>query len=103
MLLGSPYWRKRVTGTVAISAIGMFVKGPSLGIPVPTYTLSITVGGIAEKPDVINGQITKREYLSITISFDHNIIDGAPAARFTQRFKDLIESGYGLSDQNPRS
>jgi hypothetical protein len=32
----------------------------------------------------------------ITLSFDHAIIDGAPAARFTERLKDLIESGYGL-------
>jgi hypothetical protein len=30
--------------------------------------------------------------------FDHDIVDGAPAARFTERLKDLIESGYGLVD-----
>jgi hypothetical protein len=29
---------------------------------------------------------------------DHDIIDGAPAARFTERLKELIESGYGLPD-----
>ena len=40
------------------------------------------------------------ERLSITVSFDHDIIDGAPAARFTERFKDLIELGYGLVDQD---
>ena len=34
----------------------------------------------------------------LTVSFDHNVIDGAPAARFTQRLKELIESGYGLED-----
>ena len=96
-LLGSPHWRKRVTGTVGISAIGMFGSGPGWGIPIPTYTLSITVGGIAEKPGVVDGRIEIREYLSITISFDHDIVDGAPAARFTQRLKELIESGYGLS------
>ncbi len=28
----------------------------------------------------------------------HDIIDGAPAARFSERLKDLIESGYGLDD-----
>jgi pyruvate/2-oxoglutarate dehydrogenase complex dihydrolipoamide acyltransferase (E2) component len=33
----------------------------------------------------------------MTISVDHDIIDGAPLARFTQRLKELIESGYGLS------
>ena len=95
--MGSPTWRKRLTGTVGISAIGMFGKGTGWGIPLPTYTLSITVGGISEKPGVVNGQIEIREWLSITASFDHNIVDGAPAARFTQRLKELIESGYGLS------
>ncbi len=39
-----------------------------------------------------------REYPSVTVCFDHDIIDGAPAARFAQRFKELIESGYGLTD-----
>ncbi len=42
--------------------------------------------------------IAIREYLSLTISLNHDLIDGAPAARFTQRLKDLIESGYGLDD-----
>jgi pyruvate/2-oxoglutarate dehydrogenase complex dihydrolipoamide acyltransferase (E2) component len=32
----------------------------------------------------------------MTVSFDHDIIDGAPAARFTQRLRELVESGYGL-------
>jgi pyruvate/2-oxoglutarate dehydrogenase complex dihydrolipoamide acyltransferase (E2) component len=94
--LGSPAWRKRLTGTVGISAVGMFGRGTGWGIPLPTYTLSITVGGISEKPVVINGKIESREYLSLTASFDHNVVDGAPAARFTQRLKELIESGYGL-------
>lgn len=74
----------------------MFGRGLAWGIPIPTFTLSITVGGIAEKPGVIDGKIENREYLSLTISFDHDIIDGAPAARFAQRFKELIKGGYGL-------
>ncbi|TMD02202.1 MAG: 2-oxo acid dehydrogenase subunit E2 [Chloroflexi bacterium] len=36
----------------------------------------------------------------MTLSFDHAIIDGAPAARFTERLKDLIESGYGLCESS---
>jgi len=38
-----------------------------------------------------------------TISFDHEMMDGTPAARFTQRLKDLIESGYGLDDSTVES
>ena len=47
----------------------------------------------------MDGQIAIREYLSLTISFDHDIVDSAPAARFTERLKELIESGFGLLDQ----
>jgi pyruvate/2-oxoglutarate dehydrogenase complex dihydrolipoamide acyltransferase (E2) component len=96
--LGSPYWRKRLTGTVGISSVGMFGKGTGWGIPVPTYNLSLTIGGISEKPRVVEGRVEAREYLHVTASFNHDIVDGAPAARFMQRFSELVESGHGLRD-----
>ena len=37
-----------------------------------------------------------RAYLSLTVDFDHDIVDGAPAARFVQQLKELIERGDGL-------
>jgi pyruvate/2-oxoglutarate dehydrogenase complex dihydrolipoamide acyltransferase (E2) component len=58
----------------------------------------ITLGGIGQKRLDVNGQMRVRDYLSLTVSFDHNMIDGAPAARFSERLKQLIESGYGLQD-----
>ena len=64
----------------------------------PFHTLSIVVGGIARKPGVVDERMEIREYLDMTINFDHDMIDGAPAARFTQQLIDLIESGYGLDD-----
>lgn len=96
--LGSPSWRKRLTGTVGISSVGMFGKGPGWGIPVPTYNLNVTVGGISGKPCVIDGQLATREYLCLTVSFNHDTIDGAPMARFMQRYRELIESSCGLQD-----
>jgi len=95
-------WKKYV-GTVGITAVGMFGKGAGWGIPPALPTLMITVGGIGEKPVLVDGQVAMRDYLSLTISFDHDIIDGAPAARFTERLKDLIESGYGLTDSTVAS
>ena len=90
---------KTIVGTVEISAVGMFGNGSGWGIPpAPATTLMLTVGGIGEKPGIVDGHIAIQEYLSLTISFDHDVIDGAPAARFTQRLKELIESGYGLFD-----
>jgi pyruvate/2-oxoglutarate dehydrogenase complex dihydrolipoamide acyltransferase (E2) component len=94
----SPRVQKKYGGTVGVTSVGMFGKGAGWGIPITEHTLDLTLGGIAEKPGVVDGQITIREYLSITLSFDHTIIDGAPAARFTERLKDLIESGYCLCE-----
>ena len=42
------------------------------------------------------GDLEAHEHLCLTLSFDHDIVDGAPAARFAQHLKELLESGYGL-------
>jgi hypothetical protein len=90
---------KDTAGTVGISTVGMFGNGAGWGIPAATPTpLMLTVGGIGAKLVATPGRITSREYLSLTLSVDHDIIDGAPAARFAARLKELIESGYGLDD-----
>ena len=95
----NPHLVKRHSGTVVITAVGMFGMGGGWGIGGGSpHTLGIILGGIAEKPGLVDGRIEIREYLSMTISVDHAIIDGAPLARFTQRLKELIESGYGLSN-----
>ena len=60
------------------------------------HSLFLIVGSIARKPAVVNGRIEPREILNLTIAFDHDIVDGAPAARFGRRLVELIESGYGL-------
>jgi pyruvate/2-oxoglutarate dehydrogenase complex dihydrolipoamide acyltransferase (E2) component len=93
-----PAVQKKYGGTVGVSAVGMFGKGAGWGIPINDHTLDLTLGGIAEKPAVVDGQIVIHEYLCITLSFNHELIDGAPAARFTERLKGLIESGYGLCE-----
>jgi pyruvate/2-oxoglutarate dehydrogenase complex dihydrolipoamide acyltransferase (E2) component len=98
VLFQNPQLIKEYYGTVIVTSIGMFGSGGGWGIPVPNHTLQITLGGIAEKPGVVDGQIQVREYMSVTISFDHDIVDGAPAARFTQRFQEFVEAGYGLCD-----
>ena len=94
----NPHWLKRSFGTVGMTSVGMFGKGTGWAIPFGLHTLDVALGGIAEKPGVADGRIEIREYLCMTISFDHDIVDGAPAARFTQRLKELIESGYGVEE-----
>ncbi len=96
--LRNPPVFKQIMGTVSLTAIGMFGSGGGWGLPVPAHSLQITLGGIAEKPGVVEHRIEIREYLSVTISLDHDVVDGAPAARFVQCFKELIEQGAGLSE-----
>ncbi len=98
MLRTFPQLHKRVVGTIGVTAIGMFGKGSGWGIPVAAASLAVTLGGLASKPGVIDGHIAIRDYLCMTLSFDHRITDGGPAARFAGRLKELIESGYGLDD-----
>jgi len=97
VLRKSPELTKNIAGTVGVTSLGMFGDGNFWGIPITTQTLLLTVGGIAEKPGVKENRIDNREYLSLTMSFDHDIIDGAPAARFASRLKELIESSHGLN------
>jgi pyruvate/2-oxoglutarate dehydrogenase complex dihydrolipoamide acyltransferase (E2) component len=97
LLLRSPQRLKRYSGTCLVTSVGMFGQGSGWGFGfLPLHTLGLTVGGIAPKPGVIEGRIEIREYLNLTITFDHDVVDGAPAARFAQRLKEHLESGYGL-------
>ena len=98
VLFKNPRLIKEYYGTVLVSSVGMFGKGSGWGIPVPNHSLQLTLGGIEEKPGVVNHRIEVRKYMSVTISFDHDVIDGAPAARFMQRLKKLVENGHGLGD-----
>jgi pyruvate/2-oxoglutarate dehydrogenase complex dihydrolipoamide acyltransferase (E2) component len=84
-------------GTVAVTAVGMFGAGGGWGAGLSNHTLEIIIGGIAKKPRMINGRLEERHLLGITISVDHDVIDGAPAARFTKMLRSFIESGDGLA------
>lgn len=98
-LFHDPFLLKRTIGTVSVTAIGMFGGGGmSWGIPIGIHPLLIAVGGIAKKPGVIHEQIVIREYVGMTIVFDHDVTDGAPVARFIGYLRELIESGYGLEE-----
>jgi pyruvate/2-oxoglutarate dehydrogenase complex dihydrolipoamide acyltransferase (E2) component len=88
-----------MAGTVGISSVGMFGKEHSgWGISNGSHVLDLVVGGIARKPVEVEGKIALRELMNLTIIFDHDVIDGAPATRFTRKLIELIERGYGLDE-----
>lgn len=92
-------WKKHA-GTVNLTAVGMFGTSGGWGIGYSSHTLTIVIGGISQKPVVRQGRIEIRECLNLTADFDHDLIDGAPAARFIEEFKGLIESGYGIETKS---
>ncbi len=90
-----------MAGTVSITSVGMFGEGHSgWGIYPVSEVLGLVVGSIAQKPAVVEGRIEARQILHLTVMFDHEVIDGAPAARFVDCLVGLIENGYGLSEMD---
>ena len=93
-----PTIRISASGTVSVTAVGMFGRGHSgWGIATTPNSLSLVVGSIARKPWVVDERIEPRDILNLTVLFDHDVVDGAPAARFTRRLLELIEGGDGLT------
>ena len=93
-----------MAGTVGVTAVGMFGERHSgWGVFPVTQVLGLLVGSIAWKPAVVEGRVEPREILNLTVVFDHDVVDGAPAARFVRRLVELIESGYGLDDEKTKA
>jgi pyruvate/2-oxoglutarate dehydrogenase complex dihydrolipoamide acyltransferase (E2) component len=85
-----------LAGTVAVTSVGMFGEGNGWAVSPTNYTLQLTVGGIGTKPRLVDGELESREFLSLTVTFDHDVVDGAPAARFVQRLSERVEAARGL-------
>ncbi len=91
--------KKKHMGTTGVTAIGMKGYFPGWVVPLGgTASTLFVVGGITKKPGVVNNKITICEYLHLTITTDHDIVDGGPLARFVERLNNLMEKGYGLDN-----
>lgn len=84
-------------GKIGVTAVGMFSKEAVWFIPHGPATVLITVGSISRKVIEIDGRQESREHLCLTASFDHNIVDGAPASRFMSQFIEVARSGHLLT------
>ena len=90
--------KKKHMGTVGVTAIGMKGRFPGWIIPLGgTTSVLFVIGGITKRPGVVKDSIAIREYLHITITCDHDLIDGSPLVRFIDRFIELCEKGYALT------
>ncbi len=86
-------------GTVSVTALGMKGQGGmSWGIPIGIHPLIVAVGAIAKRPGIVAEQVVAREYVGLTVLFDHDVTDGAPVARFIRRLQELMADGLGLKE-----
>jgi len=93
-LEGTATWDDITGGTFTITNLGGFEIDAFTPLINPPESAILGIGRIHEKPVVVDGQIVVRAMMSLSISFDHRLVDGAPAARFLQRVKQLIEQPF---------
>jgi pyruvate dehydrogenase E2 component (dihydrolipoamide acetyltransferase) len=79
-------------GTFTITNIGGI--GGEYATPIINYPEVgiLALGQIKEKPRVVDGEIVPRQVLTLSLSFDHRIVDGAIGARFTNKVKEYLKN-----------
>lgn len=85
-----------IDGTFTITNLGMFDIDEFTAIINPPESGILAVGKIQKTPVVIGDEIVVRPILTLTLTYDHRIIDGAPAAQFLKRIKQLLMKPYLL-------
>ena len=83
-------------GTFSITNLGGYRVDGFTPILNPPETAILGVGRIADKPVVVDGVVLARTMCTLSLSFDHRVVDGAPAAAFLARIAELLERPYAL-------
>jgi len=84
-------------GTFTITNLGMYeidAFTPIINLP---ECAILGVGRIVARPVVVDEQaetVAVRKMMALSLTFDHRVVDGAPAARFLQRIKQFVEHPY---------
>lgn len=96
LLLRNPFRVQRMMGTAVLTSVGMMGAADGWVVPTTIHPVCFALGSITRKGGEGKGKPAIREYLKMTILFDHDVVDGAPAARFTAKLVELLEDGYGV-------
>ena len=78
-------------GTFTITNLGAFGVEAFTPIINPPEMAVLGIGQIKQEPTAYQGEICLRQRMALNLTFDHRLVDGAPAARFLQRIRELIE------------
>jgi pyruvate/2-oxoglutarate dehydrogenase complex dihydrolipoamide acyltransferase (E2) component len=95
-LLSDPYRVKKMMGTVMVTSLANIGQVSGWVIPFSIHPLCFALGSVVKKPGVSGGNVAVREFQQMTVLIDHDVVDGAPAARFVSRLTELMEKGHGL-------
>ena len=79
-------------GTFTISNLGMFEIDSFTAVLNPPETCILAVGRIRDSVVAENGQMVIRPMMNLCLTYDHQVLDGAPAARFLETIKHYIEN-----------
>jgi pyruvate dehydrogenase E2 component (dihydrolipoamide acetyltransferase) len=80
-------------GTFTITNLGPWGIDAFTPILNPGEAAILGVGRIAEKPAIYRGEIARRAMMVLSLTFDHRLVDGAPAAEFLQRVLEILNYG----------
>jgi pyruvate dehydrogenase E2 component (dihydrolipoamide acetyltransferase) len=83
-------------GTFSVSNLGMFDIDQFTAIINPPEAGILAIGAIVEKPVVVDGAVTVRRRMRVTLSCDHRVIDGATGATFLRTLKTLLENPLAM-------
>jgi pyruvate dehydrogenase E2 component (dihydrolipoamide acetyltransferase) len=83
-------------GSFTITNLGQYRVDGFTPIVNPPEAGILGVGRIAPKPVVVDGKVEARTSCTLSLSFDHRVVDGAPAAAFLARLVELLERPYTL-------
>ncbi|AFE09769.1 pyruvate dehydrogenase complex, E2 component, dihydrolipoamide acetyltransferase [Corallococcus coralloides DSM 2259] len=78
-------------GSLTVSNLGMYGIDQFIAVINPPQSAIIAVGAVAEKAVVRDGQLAVRKMMTVTLSGDHRVIDGATGAEYLRELKGLLE------------
>jgi pyruvate dehydrogenase E2 component (dihydrolipoamide acetyltransferase) len=83
--------------TCSVSNLGMFDIDQFTAVINPPEAAIVAVGAIAAKPVVVDGAVTVRRRMRLTMSCDHRVIDGATGAAFLKTLKEMLENPLAMN------
>jgi pyruvate dehydrogenase E2 component (dihydrolipoamide acetyltransferase) len=84
-------------GTFSVSNLGMFGIKRFTAVINPPQAAILAVGEMTPRPVVVDGEVTVRPIMELTLSCDHRILYGADAAQFLGRIRERLENPYSLA------